>query len=135
MRRLLLACTAVALLGCGGDSTGPAASAEGTWNLQTVSGSSLPFTFQTSPTKQEIISDQYVLNAGGTYSEFFTIRETDNGTVTTTDFTDDGTWSQSGNQVSLASSNDGTLVATINGSGDIVTVNLGGGVILVYARQ
>src|SRR5213595_3608321 len=80
MRKLLLACAAVATLGCGGgDSTGPAASVEGTWNLQTVNGSALPFTaaFVSSPLYRfEILGDQVIVDADGTFTEYTTSRET-----------------------------------------------------------
>ncbi len=135
MRRLLLACAAVALLGCGGDSTGPAASAEGSWLLLTVNGSPLPVTvFQTTTYRLEVISDQYILESDGHYTENFTTRETDGTTVTTTDDSDFGTWSQSGNQVSVTASDNTTLTGTINGSGDRITIN-SQGFLLVYGRQ
>ena len=136
MRRLLLACASIALIGCGGsDSTGPAASAEGTWNLQTVNGHGLPFTLGTDPSTGatvELLDDQYVLNANGTWTEAFTTRETRGTTVTTTPDTDTGTWSQHGNQVDIATSGGGAFTATI--STNTITIGSQYGPV-IYARQ
>ena len=135
MRRLLLAFVSIALIACGGsDSTGPVASAEGTWNLQTLNGATLPVTYFTNPStgdKSEILSDQFVFNADGSFTEAFTIRDTQGTTVTTTPGTDSGTWSQSGNQISVVTSS-GPFTATINN--DTITISAAVGA-LVYARQ
>ena len=136
MRRLLLACASVALLGCGGDSTGPAASFEGTWNLQTINGSALPYTavFVASPLyKLEILSDQVIANADGTFTESAQVRETNGSTVTTSTEGDNGTWVQHGSQIDLTSASDGTVTtATISGSKLAVNAQ---GVLGVYTRQ
>ena len=135
MRKLLLACAAVAMLGCGGDSTGPAASAEGTWNLQTVNGSALPYTavFIAAPTyKLEVLGDQVVVHANGTYSQATTTRETQGTQVTTTTDNYTGTWSQHGNQVQITDSDGASSVAVI--SGNQLTVN-DTGFSAVYVRQ
>ena len=136
MRKLLLACAAVAMLGCGGDSTGPAASAEGTWNLQTVNGSALPYTaiFIASPVYRfEILSDQVVASGDGSYVETSQVRETDGTTVTTSTEQDIGTWTQHGSQVTVTSALDGTVNTAVV-SGNKLTVNAEG-VIGVYVRQ
>jgi|SRR5256885_1437547 len=136
MRRLLLAFASIALVGCGGsDSTGPAASAEGTWNLSTINGAGLPFTLSSNPStgdKLEILDDQYVLNAGGTYTEAFTTRLTQGGQVTTTPDTDTGTWSQTGNQVAITSSAGDAFTATV--STNTITIGSQFGAV-VYVRQ
>jgi hypothetical protein len=136
MRKLLLVCAAVAMLGCGGDSTGPAASAEGTWNLQTVNGSALPYTavFIASPVyRLEILSDQVVLDGDGSYVETSQIRETDGTTVTTSTDQDIGNWTQHGSQLNVTSALDGS-VATAVLSGNTLTVN-SEGVTGAYVRQ
>jgi len=136
MRKLLLACAAVALLGCGGDSTGPSASVAGTWNLQTVNGQPLPYTayMTTSPSyRLEIMSDQLVANSDGTYAENGTIRETQGTTVTTSTEQDTGVWTQHGSQIDFTSDADATVTsATV--SGDKLTVDAQG-VVGVYTRQ
>ena len=137
MRKLLFACLAVAVLGCGGsDSTGTAASVQGTWNLQTVNGQPLPYTafLSTSPAyRLEIMSDQLVANSDGTYAENGTIRETQGTTVTTSTEQDAGVWTQHGNQVDFTSNADATVTsATV--SGNQLSVNAQG-VVGVYTRQ
>ena len=136
MRRLLLACATIALIGCGGsDSTGPAASAQGTWNLQTVNGAALPFTLNSNPStgdKLEILDDQYVLNSDGTFTEAFTTRETTNGQITTTPETDNGTWTQQGSQVSVVFASGGGLAGTISNDKITIATQVGP---LVYTRQ
>jgi ABC-type glycerol-3-phosphate transport system substrate-binding protein len=137
MRRLLLACASVALLGCGGDSTGPAASAEGTWNLLSVNGHVLPAIVDQIPSQGytlEIVADQYVLHGDGTYNEAFTTRATQGTQVTTTDDTDAGTWSQQGVQVSITPTSGGTLVTQMNGAGNRIAANIQG-FILIFGRQ
>lgn len=136
MRRLVLACAAVALLGCGGgDSTGPVASAEGSWSLQTVGGTALPYTYAydaASQHRQEVLSDVFDMNSDGTYVETFTTRDTQGTTVTTETATDAGTWSQSGRTVTVTFSDGSHLTASING--DQISMNTAAGVLL-YARQ
>jgi hypothetical protein len=136
MRKLLLALASLAVIGCGGDSTGPNAQVAGTWNLQTVNGSPLPYTvaFLAGPPvyKLELISDTFVTAANGTYTEAFTSRETDGSTVTTSTENDTGTWSQNGSSLTVTAS-DGTVnTATI--SGNTITLNQQG-LVAVYRRQ
>ncbi|HEX6627238.1 MAG TPA: lipocalin family protein [Gemmatimonadaceae bacterium] len=136
MRRLVLACAAVTLLACGGgDSTGPVASAEGTWSLQTVGGTALPYTYAYDAVTQhraEVLSDVFVFSADGSYTETFTTRDTQGTTVTTETATDAGTWSQSGKTVTVTFSDGSHLGASING--DQISMNTAAGVLL-YARQ
>ena len=135
MRRFALACAAATLLACGGgDSTGPVASAEGTWNLQSVGGSALPYTYAfdaATSHRAEVLSDVFQLNADGSFTETFTTRDTQGTTVTTQTATDAGTWHQSGKTVTVTFA-DGSLTATINE--DQITINTAAGVLL-YARQ
>lgn len=136
MKRVLLALAAVALIGCGGDSTGVGTKVEGTWTLQTVNGSPLPYTaiFVANPLyKFEILSDQFVANANGTYSETSTTRETDGSNVTTSTDTGNGTWSQSGSTVNITDASDGTVTQAAI-SGNTITANQQG-LVLVYRRQ
>ena len=137
MRRFLLACVSVALLGCGGDSTGPAASAVGSWNLLSVNGDVVPSIVDAIPSQSytlEIVSDLYVLHGDGTYNEFFTTRTTLGQQITTTDDTDAGTWTQQGSQVSITPTAGGTLAATMNSAGNRIAANVQG-FILIFGRQ
>jgi hypothetical protein len=136
MRKMLIAMAAVALLGCGGDSTGPAASAVGTWNLQTVDNASLPYTiaFIANPLyKLEILSDVFVVSPDGSYTETFTERETDGTTVTTTSDSDNGTWVQNNAALTITSASDQSVVTGAI-SGNTITVNTQG-LVLVFKRQ
>lgn len=136
MRRFVLACAALTLLACGGgDSTGPVASAEGSWSLQTVGGSALPYTYAfdaATSHRLEVLSDVFDIRSDGTYTETFTTRETQGTTVTTATATDDGTWSQNGKTVTVTFSDGSHLTASINQ--DQITMNTQAGVLL-YARQ
>lgn len=136
MRRFVLACAAVTLLACGGsDSTGPVASAEGSWSLQTVGGSALPYTYAYDAATQhrlEVLSDVFDISSDGTYTETFTTRETLGTQVTTSTDSDAGTWTQSGKSVTITFSDGSHLTATING--DQISMSTAAGVLL-YARQ
>ena len=134
MRRLVLALSAASLLACG-DSSGPeVSSAVGTWSLVTINGSPLPYTaVLIQPTyRLEILSDVFVATSNGTFTETFTTRETENGTVTTTTETDNGTWSQTGNTVTIVYADGTTSTATI--SGNSITLSEPG-LVLVFQRQ
>ena len=135
MRKLIFGLVAFGVLGCGGDSTGPGASAVGTWKLQTVNGSALPYTvaFVASPPyRLEIVDDTFVASANGTYTESFTTRETDGSTVTTQTDSDNGTWTQNDNVVTITASDGTVSSATI--SGDIITASESG-FAFVFRRQ
>ena len=133
MRRLLLACAAIALLGCGGgDSVGPPADVAGTWNLQTINGQSLPFLFDPGPPTTEFVSDVVQVNADGTYTETSHIRETDGATVTESDEVGSGTFAVRGNTVDFHDSTTGNIVTgTVDGD----TMSIHAGLTLVYSRQ
>lgn len=133
MRKLVLAIAAVSLLGCGGDSSGPGASAVGTWNLVTINGSPLPATIIQAPTyRLEILSDRFVLSSNGTMSDTFTYRETENGTATTTTETDNGTWSQNNTALTITYSDGTSQTAAV--SNDTFTISEQGFVFL-YERE
>src|SRR6185436_17936516 len=73
-------------IACGSDSTtGPTAvSLAGTWNLQSINGSSLPFVIaQTGANKAELVSDVVTVVSTGSFTEITTVRSTINGQVTT----------------------------------------------------
>jgi hypothetical protein len=136
MRRMLaIVCTAatVLLAGCdSGDTTVPTQNAvSGTWNLTTVNGSPLPFTIQSTP-KIEVVSDQLVVSANGTFTESTQTRTTNGTTITTQTIPDAGTYSLNGTAATFIF-NDGTTGAgTV--SGNTLTVAMTG-VSLVYQKQ
>lgn len=124
------------VLGCGSDSatTQPTqASLAGTWSLQTINGSPLPFvTSQTATSKAEIMSDIVTASATGTYTEVAQTRTTLNGQATLSTQSDAGTYTVTGSAVVIRS-NDGTSVSgTVKG--DTFTV-AGNGVAFEFKKQ
>ena len=67
MRRIAFAlCIALGLSACQTDSTGPGASVAGTYTLDTINGSPLPYNFSGGAT---LTADQLTLNSDGSYSD------------------------------------------------------------------
>ena len=136
MHRMLTTAFTIAtvlLAGCDSDdTTGPSQnSVSGTWNLTTVNGSALPFTLQSTP-KIEVLSDQLVVSANGTFTESTQLRFTNGTIVTTQTIADAGTYSLSGTAATFIY-NDGTTGAgTV--SGNTLTV-AEPGLSLVYQKQ
>ena len=119
MRRLVVLLTFAAAVACGGDSsTSPSATVPGTYTLQSINGAPLPFIyFQSGADKGEIVADTLILNDGGTWSESGTDRQTQSGQVTTQTITDGGTYTLSGNALTLVSAQFGpTNAAVANGT-------------------
>ena len=99
----------VAMAGCGDDDdpSGPT-EITGTYTLRTVNGASLPFTLWTEAEagfKREITGGSVTLNANGTYSDAFAIRDTEDGVVTTDTETSSGTYVRTGNTIAFTESN------------------------------
>lgn len=123
MRRLLPLVALAVAVACGSDSTTQptVASVAGTWNLQSVNGSPLPFTLtQTGSDRLELLSDVVTANANGTYTEVAQFRTTVNGQSSTSTESDAGTFTLNGTAVSLT----GTQTGNINGalSGNTLTL-------------
>ena len=105
------------------DNTSPSnQSAGGTYDLQTVNGTSLPYSYNTSSGTLTIESDTYTLNGDGTYNE--TISETISNGVgnSPTSDAEAGTWYQNGNAVvfspSVSTQNNFTqYTGALSGSG------------------
>lgn len=81
------------------DLTGTSARADGVYFLQTVNGTTLPYSYVDSQTGNTVIvqSDTYSLNSDGGYTEFASYRV--NGL--TQSQTESGSWSQSNSVVTL----------------------------------
>src|SRR5438552_2700382 len=96
MRKLLPLFALIATIAaCGGDATSPAsASIAGTFQLKTVNGSPLPFTFQSGTTKAIVTSDVLTVADGGTWAEQGNFTITVNGQTTNQVISDGGTWSR-----------------------------------------
>ena len=132
MRRRLLAVIALAVSStllsvCGSDSsTSPTVvSVAGTWNLTSVNGKVLPFTYQANDPKLELLAKQFVISDAGTFTYSYSVRATDDdGTVTTTRRSDAGTDTLADNVVTFRFSSDGTTV-TASVSGGTMTIVAG----------
>src|SRR5512146_3171833 len=99
MRRLIPLVALAVAVACGSDSTTQptVASLAGTWTLQSVNGSPLPFTVtQTGTDKVELLSDVVTASANGTYTEAVQFRTTLNGQSTTDTESDAGTFTLNG---------------------------------------
>lgn len=121
MRRLLsltFTLAAVFLASCGSDggTTAPTSSSiAGTWNLTTINGSPLPFVVQATNPKVEVLSDQLVVNANGTFTETGQLRLTQGGTVVNQAVVGAGTYTLDGTAASFRWSDGSTGTATVSG--------------------
>jgi hypothetical protein len=108
-------------------------SAAGTWNLTTVNGSPLPFIAQAASPKVELLSDQLILGASGTFTQTTTVRFTDVGVDTTQTFADAGTYTVNGTAISFRFNSDGSVETGTVGSTTLTVA--GGGFSAVYTKQ
>ena len=134
MRRLvpLVLCFALA---CASDSTTTPtqASLAGTWSLQSINGIALPFvTSQTGTSKTEILSDIVTAAETGTYTEVAQVRTTLNGQATISTESDAGTYTVTGNAVTIRSSDGTSVSGTVKGNTFTVA---GNGVAFEFKKQ
>ena len=110
--------------GDGGDATGPGGtSIFGTYTLETINGSSLPFVvFQVGNDKVEITAGSVQLNSDNTYSVSVTFRLTEAGTVTTETDTGAGTFTATGSTIQFSDAGDGSGPFTGSISGNTLTI-------------
>jgi hypothetical protein len=117
IQRALMLVGAIALVACGGDSsgTGPTggqtfSSPVGSYDISTVNAKALPFTIasDTGGYKWEITSGSFGLTSDGKYTAKWTFRQTILGKVDL--FTDStaGTWTLSGTTVNFKNAQDAT---------------------------
>jgi hypothetical protein len=119
MRRLLALALLIATASCSSDSsTNPTReSVTGTWNLSTVNDVSLPFLLQEANPKVELLDDQLIVSAAGTFTETGNARFTDADGVFNVPFTDSGTWSLDGATVTFHFASDGSSgTGTLSGN-------------------
>jgi hypothetical protein len=101
LRLIVLACAA--LMAC---TTTTDVSTEfiGTFSMQSVNGSPLPFVVtQTGTSSTSLTSDQLTIADGGTWSETGIERTVVNGQATNNTYADNGTWTRSGSSLVLYS--------------------------------
>ncbi len=100
----LAAIGALALLAACSDTTSPYSTAVGgTYSLNTVNGTNLPYTYTSGNSTITIQNDIYTLNGDGTYSE--AINETvsnGGGGYSPASDAEAGTWYQNGNAVTFS---------------------------------
>jgi len=101
----VLALLGVLLLSaCGGDkSTGITGDATGSYNLTTVDGSSLPFTyFSDDTTTARVTGGNFTLSADGSFSQTLNYDATISGQTAITAITCQGTYTHSGGTYTFA---------------------------------
>ena len=120
---------------CGGDSpTQPRASVVGTWNLQTVDGSALPYLVpQNDFEALELMSDVLTVDANGTFTQLSQFRVTEDGQASTESFPDGGSYALNGTAVTFTFDSDGST-GTGSLAGTTLTV-AAAGFALVYKKQ
>ena len=92
-------------------------SSTGTYTLQSVNSSPLPFTTtQSGTSKTELVDDEIRMFQGGTFARTFHTRTTTNGQVTNTANTRTGTWAIGmGATITLTANEDrATMIVSIN---------------------
>jgi hypothetical protein len=135
MRRLVCFALVFAALACGGDdtTTPTQASVAGTWTLQTINGSPLPFTLSASP-KIELLSSVVNVSANGTWTSTTTNRTTIASQTSTTTSTDAGTYTLSGNNVAILSNGAGSTAQAGTVNGNTLTLSQQG-FVFIYTKQ
>ena len=102
LRLIVLACAA--LMACS-STTDVSTEFIGTFSMQSVNGSPLPFLVsQNGTSSTSLTSDQLTIADGGTWSESGIERTVDNnGFATNNTYADNGTWTRSGSSLVLYS--------------------------------
>ena len=128
-----------------GDDDDPSAptNVAGTYTLTTVNGHALPTTVYEGDDpgfqyKFEVLAGELQLDADGTFQDFTEIRETiDNGTPETSDQILTGTWTRTGNTLTLTDEDDDSYTLTVQNDGSLVQTDDLGGVQLTarYVKQ
>jgi len=134
--RSLISLALVILVACGDDSTTAPTndSVAGTWSLQSINGTGLPYVvFQIGADKVELVSDVVVAVASGAFTQTTVVRTTTSGQVTTESQADAGTWSLNGTAVTFQFNGDGTT-GTGSISGNTMTI-AESGFAFVYRKQ
>ena len=132
MRRFVVLAALVAAAACdNSNSVSPSVSIAGQYNLRTVNGSSLPYTFTTTQgATATLTSDLLTMNADGSYSDIAQFTSAQNGNYTVSEF---GTYSQVNGSITFFDQTDGIQY---NGSlsGSVLT-EINSGVTEVYQKQ
>ena len=134
--RVLASFALVVLAACGGESTTAPTnvSVAGTWTLQSINGTGLPYIVaQTGADKVEITSDVVTVVASGSFTQITTVRTTFSGQVTTQSVADAGSWVLNGTAATFQFNSDGS-VGTGSISGNTLTI-ASDGFAYIYRKQ
>lgn len=102
MRTAVASLALVALVaGCGGDSNSPR-SIPGTYNLETVGGAPPPTVIYSEPNYSiSVLDGEVLIRNNGTFRDIYKLEENDAGAVRSQDFICEGTYTRSGNSITL----------------------------------
>jgi hypothetical protein len=113
LRRLaftLAAAVPLLVAACSDSPTAPSASLEGSYSLRTVNGANVPVTLATmGADRVDITGGTLTLNNNGTFSGQLAFRFVFSGATTNQSESSSGTWTASGNTVTLSSEGDVTI--------------------------
>lgn len=136
-RNLIAVGLLAALMGaCGGDSITGTTSVAGKYTLQTLDGMRLPVVVLDQPGfKLEITDGDVVLAENGTFTSNVTVRQTVQGTVTTSPESSTGTYTVNGSEISFNSPGEPTIQGTLSGGTLTITfVDEGDRIVAVYQK-
>lgn len=108
---------------CGDALTGLGASTRvaGSYQMQSIDGSRLPYTFTQGSRSSTLMSDVIVIADGGTWSETGVVQSNESGRTLQQTFAYSGTWSYTGNTLVLTSGTTGQTMysGTLTGSNQL----------------
>ena len=125
MRRIAIVALALGLAACSNDSTSPSSGIPGTYQLRTINGSSLPYTYSNGG--GTVVSDVLTMFNDGTYSD---VAQFGDGTVSS----EQGIWSSTNGSITFDDQTD-ALEYEGSLSGSVLTEIFEGGPTDVYQRQ
>jgi len=139
MRRLVLAGVAMLLVACGGDKTTGIETVSGTYTLRTVNGTAVPTTvYQDTQEKDERLGGNVTLGADNSWSGLLSIRATElsSGSVFGGTYPIGGTYSLSGNTITLTDSPDLlSFTGTVSGGTLTIGGDIGLGLTTAFVYQ
>jgi hypothetical protein len=101
MRRIAVLGLVVAIMACSNDSTSPSGSVAGTYTLQTINGTALPYTFSSPNGSVVLESDVLTLFSNGTYTDVPQYSPSQGSS------TENGTWSNNNGSITFDDQTDG----------------------------
>lgn len=112
MRRLSTILLILVAAGCGSDKSTAPKRLEGTYTLTSFDGEPIPMILVDDPAnsqRAEIVGGSITLASGGTYSSPWAFRITDHGVVTPYTETCTGTFTRSGNHLTMSEADNGSF--------------------------